>query len=313
MAFSDEEIKEFKIEAEELLDNSEKSLLAIDKGESFATHYNSIFRAFHSIKGAAGMMEMPALQNHMHQLENTLVVQKSQGKLEKPYIDLFLRGNDAARSLLNNEAVQFDYSVAAVVKDDEPNLVEPSKKNPPRKAPLTGKVLVINDDPAILDGLMAVLREVSFEAISETRPEEALKHLDAFQPDVVLVNRQTSHFNGVEFLALVAKAHPEIPVVFMDNENNLDSILDSIELGVSGFIEKPLRDAKIVEACASAVQKRLLTKILNKSINLILYQFFDLDEFLKSQGKEEVRKTISDEVHSILELQKKIKSKRSER
>jgi DNA-binding NarL/FixJ family response regulator len=111
----------------------------------------------------------------------------------------------------------------------------------------------------------------------------------------------------------VAKAHPEVPVLFMDNENTLDSTLDSIELGVSGVIEKPLRDAKVVEACANAVQKRLLTKILNKSINLILYQFFDLDEFLKSQGKDEVRKTISDEVHSILELQKKIKLKRSER
>ena len=77
MQFSELDIKEFIMESTELLDAAEKSLLAIDQGAPFKDHYDAIFRAFHSIKGAAGMMEMTAVQSHLHQMESRFLDQKT--------------------------------------------------------------------------------------------------------------------------------------------------------------------------------------------------------------------------------------------
>ena len=98
MKFSEEEIREFTAEAEDLLQAAEEALLALDKGAPLSSHYDAIFRAFHSIKGAAGMMELNELQTHMHHLENIFTGFKGAELLPKEAADLFLRGSYVAKA-----------------------------------------------------------------------------------------------------------------------------------------------------------------------------------------------------------------------
>lgn len=111
MSFSDQEMDEFKVEALELLELAEKSLLGLDHGAEFRASFDAAFRCFHSLKGASGMMELHPLQSHTHELENILVKFKEEGSIPKEYINLFLRGIDASRILLQGQTVDFDYSV----------------------------------------------------------------------------------------------------------------------------------------------------------------------------------------------------------
>lgn len=107
MSFTEQELEEFKAEAFDLLDVAEKSLLKIDCGEEFRNYFDAVFRSFHNLKGAAGMMELTALQSHMHELENILMQFTNDVEIPKTYISLFLNGIDAARSILNGEEVNF--------------------------------------------------------------------------------------------------------------------------------------------------------------------------------------------------------------
>ena len=104
MSLSEEELTEFELEARELIDSAEKSLLGIDAGEAFALHYDSIFRVFHNLKGTAGMLEFNELRAHMHALESSLVKYKSQTGIPHDVIDYFLKGCDIARSILKNRS-----------------------------------------------------------------------------------------------------------------------------------------------------------------------------------------------------------------
>jgi chemotaxis protein histidine kinase CheA len=101
MSFELEEINEFKLEARELVETAERSLLLLDGGDSFLKNYDAIFRAFHNLKGSAGMLEMYKLQEHMHVLENTLTAQKDKGVIGRELIDYFLKGCDVARNILD--------------------------------------------------------------------------------------------------------------------------------------------------------------------------------------------------------------------
>lgn len=102
-------LQEFKIEAAEMFEDAENGLLAIDKGEDYLANYNRIFRAFHSLKGAAGMFGMNDLQQHMHKLESLFEASKKLGGLSKAQCDYFLDGIDGAKHIMNGDCVQFDH------------------------------------------------------------------------------------------------------------------------------------------------------------------------------------------------------------
>lgn len=114
MSFTPEEIEEFKVEALELLEVAEKSLLGLDQGAEFRPAFDAIFRCFHNLKGASGMMQLEALQKHTHELENILMGFKDASAIPKPHINLFLRGVDAARSLLAGKSVEFSFELTQV-------------------------------------------------------------------------------------------------------------------------------------------------------------------------------------------------------
>jgi two-component system chemotaxis sensor kinase CheA len=100
MSSQNDELNEFRIEATELLETAEKSLLLLEAGEDFKTHFDILFRVFHNLKGASGMMGLLDLGSHMHQLENTLNGLKEISVVTKDQIDSFLKGVDGARALL---------------------------------------------------------------------------------------------------------------------------------------------------------------------------------------------------------------------
>lgn len=111
MSFSDQDIEEFKAEAFELLETAEKSLLSLDEGAEYRPAFDSLFRCLHNLKGAAGMMDLFDVQSHTHGLETILMGFKDSASLPKEYIDLFLRGVDAAKLLLNGQKVVFDFQI----------------------------------------------------------------------------------------------------------------------------------------------------------------------------------------------------------
>ena len=102
-----EELEEFKVEAFEMLDESEDNLLNLEQGTDFKPNYDSLFRVFHSIKGASGMLGLLDLQKHMHHLEHLLSQVKEQSILSKELSSYLLEGVDGARSLLNLSQIEF--------------------------------------------------------------------------------------------------------------------------------------------------------------------------------------------------------------
>ena len=127
MSFSQEEIEEFKAEALDLLDTAEKSLLALDGGADFRPMFDAIFRSFHNLKGASGMMELNLLQAHTHELENVLMKYKETTSIPKEVISFFLQGVDVAKSILNGEQVEFNHNLANSFIEEKPVAQEKMK------------------------------------------------------------------------------------------------------------------------------------------------------------------------------------------
>lgn len=311
MPFTEEEIREFQVEAGDLLDTAEKCLLALDKGEAFSSHYDSIFRTFHSIKGAAGMMDMAELQRHVHQLENILMERKSDARLSKPYIELFLRGADAARSLLRGESVAFDYRIgeARESKTVIAETVTP-KRVTPRDASGLGKLIVVDDEPELLQIMSQVLKGAGFEVHPVSDPFQVSDLVATIHPDAVLTDIAMPGLTGMELLAKLKGIDPDLPVILVSGHITKDRLLEAIDNGVFSVIEKPFEVNRLIACALGAVQTRKLFKLLNRSVNLIMYQFPELDAFLKASGKDDIRTAIGVELNALLDQRRSMRSLR---
>jgi two-component system chemotaxis sensor kinase CheA len=85
-------------------------LFKIESGVDYKSSFDAVFRALHNLKGAAGMMELTALQNHVHEIETIFMQFKNAAGIPKVYVDFFLRGIDGIRILLSGGEISFDYS-----------------------------------------------------------------------------------------------------------------------------------------------------------------------------------------------------------
>src|ERR1044072_9117640 len=66
----DEMLKDFVVEALDLSTNVEEHLLRLERDPDNKETLNAVFRSFHTIKGGAGFMGLPALVAACHLTEN---------------------------------------------------------------------------------------------------------------------------------------------------------------------------------------------------------------------------------------------------
>lgn len=104
--FNDESlIQEFLVESQEHLSSIEPDLLTLEEQASNVDDgiVNRIFRAIHSIKGAAGFFGFDNLKNFSHVMESVLMrIRDKQLSPESYVVDPLLKGCDKLREMIDN-------------------------------------------------------------------------------------------------------------------------------------------------------------------------------------------------------------------
>ncbi|HBI14159.1 MAG TPA: hybrid sensor histidine kinase/response regulator [Desulfobulbaceae bacterium] len=171
-----EMVEAFVAEAKEHLDSIEDDFLALErqKNDPEQALLDKVFRAIHSVKGAAGFLGLSKMSDLTHIMEALLTKMRGGQILpESEYIDSLLAGVDLLTTMLQNIALSNDVDIK-VVYDQLASLYEhgpaqQKKKEEPvaseKKAPLVekseldlGNTVRINVD--ILDRLMVQAGEL---------------------------------------------------------------------------------------------------------------------------------------------------------
>ncbi|HET6895523.1 MAG TPA: Hpt domain-containing protein, partial [Candidatus Baltobacteraceae bacterium] len=96
----------FRDEAEELLQQIDADLLQLEdfvsSGRADSELINSLFRALHTIKGSAGMLQFTDVQNVAHRLENLCdLLRKERMPLSESCVDILFGGRDFLTDLID--------------------------------------------------------------------------------------------------------------------------------------------------------------------------------------------------------------------
>lgn len=131
----DQLVIEFVDEAREHLADIEAQLLQIEAlGDQFDDDLvNTVFRAIHSVKGAAGFLGLQTINRLSHSLENVLGKFRDHKIIPDPYnVDVLLKGADRLRSLIENVADSNNEDVRELVAKIDVVLEEETKGKPTR-------------------------------------------------------------------------------------------------------------------------------------------------------------------------------------
>ncbi len=122
------------------------------------------------------------------------------------------------------------------------------------------KVLVVDDERAILDTVEILLRGEGFDASVAHSGREALERFEEVSPDVVLTDIRMPGVTGLDLLEAVRERDPEVPVILMTAQASLQSAVKAVNQGAFYYLQKPFSNAELVALCKRAAQVRELSR-----------------------------------------------------
>ena len=119
-------------------------------------------------------------------------------------------------------------------------------------------ILIVDDEPTILQSLSGLLTDEGFEVITANNGYEALKIIDAEAPDLVMLDIWMPGIDGIETLKEIKKTSATLPVIIITGHGNVETAVKATKLGAFDLIEKPLNIDKVIVAINNALNFRRL-------------------------------------------------------
>ncbi|MET9356715.1 response regulator transcription factor [Streptomyces sp. NPDC006617] len=117
------------------------------------------------------------------------------------------------------------------------------------------RVLIIEDDRAVRDGVRLALRRQGHEVAAAATGEDGLEQLRSFRPDAVVLDLMLPGMSGLEVCRRI-RAHDQVPIIMATARGDDTDIVVGLESGADDYVVKPVR-ARILDARIRAVLRRV--------------------------------------------------------
>jgi DNA-binding NtrC family response regulator len=186
------------------------------------------------------------------------------------------------------------------------------KEFPPDEKSKKIPVFVLDDEKDIVEILSETLLDAGFEVFGFTDAEEALKQVNSKKPQAFFTDMNMPDLSGLDVLRKLNQIDSDIPLVYVSAHLSKEVLLESLNYGIFSAIEKPFSSKQIISTARSATRKFQLWRLLNRSINLVMYQYSSLEGYLQSHGMSEIREIMNKEIQSLLEIRRELRTSAKE-
>ena len=120
------------------------------------------------------------------------------------------------------------------------------------------KILIIDDDLAVCSSIKLLLKRQDFEVDSISHPRVALKTIERFDPDLILLDMnfaiQTSGKEGLNALKEIRKVNTKTPIILMTGWATVQLAVEGMKNGANDFIAKPWRNDNLLQSIHTTLQ-----------------------------------------------------------
>ena len=101
-------------------------------------------------------------------------------------------------------------------------------------------VLIIDNEPALLDVLADNLQHKGFKVYVAADGERGLALLERERPDVVLLDLRMPRLDGFAVLREIRRIQPALPVLVMSADESPETAEKALGAGANDFVAKPI-------------------------------------------------------------------------
>ncbi|NRA66137.1 MAG: response regulator transcription factor [Pseudobacteriovorax sp.] len=109
------------------------------------------------------------------------------------------------------------------------------------------KLLIVEDDPIILDGLIQALEAENFDVIAAQNGDDGLYKIRTESPDLVILDIMMPGLNGFEITTELRRSGDPVPIIVLSARSASDDKVKGFELGADDYVTKPF-DLKVLIA-----------------------------------------------------------------
>ena len=115
------------------------------------------------------------------------------------------------------------------------------------------RVLVVDDEPSIRDLLSKMLALVDYLVDVASDGQSALEHMRLGRYDLLITDLRMPGMDGISVIHAARRLQADLPVIIITGFSTEASAIEAANLGVAGYLTKPFRVPKVLEAAAKAL------------------------------------------------------------
>jgi two-component system, OmpR family, response regulator len=141
------------------------------------------------------------------------------------------------------------------------------------------KILVVDDEPSIVDAVGTALRYEGFEVQNAGSGREALASVTRAEPDLIVLDWMLPDLDGIEVARRLRDRGYKSAILFLTAKDAVENKVDALRIGGDDYVTKPFSLAELV-ARVQAVLRRTTSETPGE---VLRYHDLTLDE-----GRHEV-------------------------
>jgi DNA-binding response OmpR family regulator len=129
------------------------------------------------------------------------------------------------------------------------------------------KVLLVDDDPDLLDVTAYAMRREGFTVLLADDGEQALHRWRVDQPDVVVLDIGLPRLNGLQ-VCLLMRQKVDTPVILLSARADEDQIVHGFRAGADDYITKPFSPRQLAMRIRAVVRRATRSEMIEKQQDL---------------------------------------------
>ena len=119
------------------------------------------------------------------------------------------------------------------------------------------RVLIADDHPFVLEGLVGLLKDRFDVVAAVTDGRQLVDAAIRLGPDVIVTDISMPGLNGIEAIARLKAAGSEAKIIVLTVDARAELAAELIRAGASGFVVKPLAASELVMAIEQVLLGRI--------------------------------------------------------
>ncbi len=121
------------------------------------------------------------------------------------------------------------------------------------------KILIVDDNPAILDALSLLLEIHNFEVVTASNPFEATQAVQYQRIALVIQDMNftadtTSGEEGKELFYALREINPHLPIILITAWTELSTAVELVKAGAADYLPKPWDDTKLLTCVNNLIE-----------------------------------------------------------